>query len=35
MNTFLTLIISIASATVIVFCIDMLTHFLSKTHKHT
>ena len=30
MNTFLTLLISIASATVIVFCIDMLTHFFEQ-----
>jgi hypothetical protein len=30
MNTFLTLIISIASATVIVFCIDMLSQFFEQ-----
>ena len=30
MNTFLTLIISIDSATVIVFCMDKLAHFFEQ-----
>ena len=30
MNIFFTLIISITSATVIVFCVDMLSHFFEQ-----